>query len=57
MHGYALNIHTDVSRFSFINPCGFVDKGVTSLEKELGIKQDFELAKKQLCNLFKEVFL
>jgi lipoyl(octanoyl) transferase len=57
MHGFALNINTDLSHFSFINPCGFVDKGVTSLEKELGVKQDFELAKKQLCNLFKEVFL
>ena len=31
MHGFALNINTDLSHFSFINPCGFVDKGVTSL--------------------------
>ena len=47
-HGFALNINTDLSYFTLINPCGFVDKGVTSLEKELGEKQNFELAKLQL---------
>jgi lipoyl(octanoyl) transferase len=39
-----------------INPCGFVDKGVTSLEKELGKPQDFELAKRQMVSLFRELF-
>ena len=56
MHGFALNINTDLNYFSLINPCGFKDKGVTSLEKELGERQDFELAKKQLCELFRELF-
>lgn len=56
MHGFALNVNTDLSYFSLINPCGFVDKGVTSLEKELGCKQDFELVKRQLCELFREMF-
>ncbi|MBQ4161772.1 MAG: lipoyl(octanoyl) transferase LipB [Parabacteroides sp.] len=56
MHGFALNINTDLNYFSLINPCGFIDKGVTSLEKELNEVQDFELTKKQLCELFKEVF-
>ncbi len=36
MHGFALNVSTDLSWFSRINPCGFVDKGVASIEKETG---------------------
>lgn len=36
MHGFAFNINTDLSYFQYINPCGFVDKGVTSLAVELG---------------------
>ena len=35
MHGLALNVCTDLRYFSYINPCGFVDKGVTSLSQEL----------------------
>lgn len=42
MHGFALNVNTDLKYFSYINPCGFVDKGVTSLEKELGQVVDME---------------
>lgn len=36
MHGLALNVNTDLRYFSYIHPCGFVDKGVTSLQQELG---------------------
>jgi len=42
MHGFAFNVNTDLNFFNYINPCGFTDKGVTSLENELGGKQDFE---------------
>ncbi len=41
MHGFALNVNTDLKYFSYINPCGFVDKGVTSLQKELDTTLDF----------------
>jgi lipoyl(octanoyl) transferase len=56
MHGFALNINTDLEYFKHINPCGFSDKGVTSLEKELGFKQDFERAKELVLEEFAEVF-
>ncbi|WP_085535723.1 lipoyl(octanoyl) transferase LipB [Massilibacteroides vaginae] len=56
MHGFALNINTDLSYYSLINPCGFIDKGVTSLENELKSPQDFELAKTRLLEIFRELF-
>ena len=34
MHGLAFNINTNLDYFSYINPCGFIDKGVTSIQKE-----------------------
>lgn len=36
MHGLALNVNTDLSWFGAINPCGFTDKGVTSIALESG---------------------
>lgn len=48
MHGFALNVNTQLEYFSFINPCGFVDKGVTSMEKELGEKINMEQLKSSL---------
>lgn len=56
MHGFALNINTDLAYFQHINPCGFTDKGVTSLEKELGAKQDFGQAKQIVLQKLLEVF-
>jgi lipoyl(octanoyl) transferase len=57
MHGFALNINTDLSYFSLINPCGFIDKGVTSLRNETGLEVSIEAAKANIRGLFEEVFL
>jgi lipoyl(octanoyl) transferase len=56
MHGFAFNVNTNLEYFNFINPCGFTDKGVTSLEKELGGKQDFEKAKGLVRDKLIEIF-
>lgn len=48
MHGLALNVATDLKWFTMINPCGFVDKGVTSINKEVGECVDFEEVKRLL---------
>lgn len=48
MHGLAFNVNTDLRYFSYINPCGFVDKGVTSLQKELGHDVPMEEARLRL---------
>ena len=50
MHGLAFNVNTDLRYFSYINPCGFVDKGVTSLQKELGREVPFEDVRKELLH-------
>ena len=54
MHGFAFNVSTDMRYFQHINPCGFVDKGATSLEKELGREVDIEQVKEQLVKHLSE---
>lgn len=56
MHGFAFNVNTDLSYFGHINPCGFTDKGVTSLEKELGKRQDMGMVKEILKRNMKVIF-
>jgi len=48
MHGFAFNVNTNLDYFSYINPCGFTDKGVTSMQKELGEELDMEVVKREL---------
>jgi lipoyl(octanoyl) transferase len=56
MHGFAFNVNTDLTYFNYINPCGFTDKGVTSLQKELNGPQDIERVKHIVKEYFGEVF-
>ena len=57
MHGFAFNVNTTLSYYQYINPCGFIDKGVTSMEKELGARQKMNevkmLLKEKLGSLLK----
>jgi lipoyl(octanoyl) transferase len=55
MHGLALNINTDLSYFSKINPCGFIDKGVTSLSKEINRDVDMTEVKLRFTEIFKNL--
>lgn len=56
MHGFAFNVNTDLSYFNHIIPCGINNKQVTSLEKELGVKQDIEEVKSSIKRNFEKVF-
>lgn len=56
MHGIGFNINSDLNYFNHIVPCGIQDKGVTSMEKELGRKVDMqeviEILKDKMATLF-----
>lgn len=56
MHGFAFNVNTDLSYFNMINPCGFTDKKVTSLQAELGREMDFDAVKKVLKGNIADLF-
>ncbi len=56
MHGFALNVNTDLSHFEYIVPCGIQGKTVTSLEKELGEKVNYTEVKQKIKEQFQIVF-
>lgn len=55
MHGLALNVNTDLKGFSLINPCGFIDKGVTSMAIELGKEIDINIVKQRMNHHLKKL--
>lgn len=56
MHGFAFNVNTNLDYFNNIIPCGITDKQVTSMEKELGEKQDIEKIKAKLMINLANIF-
>lgn len=54
MHGFAFNVNTDLRYFSYIHPCGFIDKGVTSLQKELGREVDMDEVTERIISEFED---
>ena len=57
MHGFALNVNTDLSFYDGIIPCGIFDHGVTSIEQLLGEKQDMETVKQVVIKKFNQNFM
>lgn len=55
-HGFALNHTTDLRFFQQIIPCGIADRGVTSLERALGIPPERAEIEQQVVRAFGEVF-
>jgi lipoyl(octanoyl) transferase len=57
MHGFALNVNTDLSFYEGIIPCGIIDYGITSMAKILKGQVDFEDVKKTITSIFRQHFL
>ncbi len=56
MHGLALNVNTDLDYFTYINPCGFTDRGVTSIEALTGGRVDMETVKRRFVKETERIF-
>jgi len=56
MHGFALNVNTDLKYFTYILPCGMSDKVITSVSKLIRQKIDMRMVKKYVLQSFTYVF-
>jgi lipoyl(octanoyl) transferase len=56
MHGFALNVNSDLTKFNRIIPCGIFHKGVTSMQRELNQEVPFQPVQKALVHSFADVF-
>jgi lipoyl(octanoyl) transferase len=56
MHGFALNVNTDLKYFDHIVPCGIKDKDVTSLSRELGYELELDEVAEKIKNNIATLF-
>ena len=57
MHGFSINVNTDLSYYNGIIPCGIFDRGVTSIEELLGSTQKMEKIRTLVVNKFNQIFM
>ena len=57
MHGFSLNVNTDLTYFDSIVPCGITNCGITSMKKIIGDSQDMDLVKKRIVNAFRNTLI
>jgi lipoyl(octanoyl) transferase len=56
MHGFALNVNSNLKHFAYINPCGFSDRRATSMAEFLGHPVRMNIVIKQILTYFSEIF-
>jgi lipoate-protein ligase B len=55
-HGLALNVQTDLTPFSWIQPCGLKDVGMTTMQQETAQKLSMQQVRTVLKKQFEAVF-